>query len=68
MKKFTFEEKRIYIAEIEYNNQQTSAVYVFNAYQERFPEDGLKYDYEFINCGLSVCRIYRETCFDFVEK
>jgi hypothetical protein len=68
MRKFTFEEKRIYIAEIEYNDQQTSAVFVFNAYRERFPEDGLKYDYEFVSGCLSICRIYKESCFDFVEK
>lgn len=68
MKKYIFEERRIYIAEIEYNNQQTSAILVFNAYKERFPEEGLKYDYEIVEGCVSVCRVYKESCFDFVEK
>ena len=68
MKKFTFEEKRIYIAEIEYNNQKTASIHVFNAYKERFPEEGLKYEYEIVEGCLSVCRIYKESCFDFVER
>ena len=68
MRKLEFVEKRIYIAEIEYNNQKTTAIGVFNAYKERFPEEGLKYDYEIVRGCLSVCRIYKESCFDFVEK
>jgi hypothetical protein len=68
MKKLIFEERRIYIAEIEYNNTKTASCQVFNAYKERFPEDGLKYDYEILSGETSVCRIYKESCFDFVEK
>lgn len=68
MKKFIFEEKRIYIAEIEYNGIRTAAHQVFKAYKERFPGDDLKYDFAIVGGDIFVCRIYKESCFDFVEK
>lgn len=68
MKKYMFVEKRIYIAEIEYNGIKTAAHKVFNAYKERFPEDGLKYDFEIVSGDMFVCRIYKESCFDFIDK
>lgn len=69
MKYFEFTECRVYIAEVVYDNTKTTAVQVFGAYKKRFPEHNAKgYDYEFQRKGQSVCHIYSESVYDFVEQ
>ena len=63
-----FVEKRVYLVEVEYNSLTHASCEVFRSLVERFPEyKDSKYDYEYISGGISVLRIYRESCFDFVE-
>jgi hypothetical protein len=69
VKKFIFVEKRIYFAEIEYDTKLHTAGEVARAYAERFPEDGkFSYEYDIIGVNHGVCKLFREKCYDFVEK
>lgn len=69
MKKYTFEEKRIYLAEIKYNCNTHTAGNVFKAFIEKYSEyKECKYEWEIIEVNKGICRIYSESCYDFIEQ
>lgn len=69
MKRFVFVEKRIYFAEIEYNCKTHTASEIAKAFKAKFPdEEAFSYEYDIIDVNKGICRLYREKCFDFVER
>lgn len=69
MKRYTFVEKRIYFAEIEYDCHLYTASEVARAYAVKYPESGkFSHEYDLISKNVGVCRLYREKVFDFIEK
>lgn len=69
MKRFTFVERRIYFAEIEYNCHLYTPSEVARVYAEKYPESGnFSYEYDIISTNVGLCRLYRERVFDFIEK
>lgn len=69
MKRYTFVEKRIYFAEIEYDCNRHTATEVAKAYAVKHPEEEkFLYEYDIVTTNVGVCRLYREKCYDFIEK
>lgn len=69
MKRYTFEEKRIYIAEISFDAHLNEAYNVHKSFIKKFPEyKGSQYEYIYTPEGESLIKVFTKSCFDFIEK